>query len=100
MSCLYSLLLCACLLQAGQGKVGTDEIEFIRILCSRNYRQLFATFEAYEKISDNDIEVAIHKEFSGDLRRALLAIGKCSRTRASHNNNNNNNNNSPIILSF
>lgn len=63
------------LFKAGQGKMGTDEIEFVRILCSRNFRQLNATFEAYQQNCGTDIEKAIKKEFSGKLEQALLAIG-------------------------
>ena len=47
----------------------------VRILCTRSFPQLHATFEAYAKISGNDIEKAIKKEMSGDLERACLAIG-------------------------
>lgn len=72
------------LYDAGQGKMGTDEIEFIRILCSRNFRQLNATFEAYEQLCGTDIEKAIKKEFSGDLERALLAIVKTIRNRSGY----------------
>lgn len=69
------------LYDAGQGKMGTDEIEFIRILCSRNFRQLYATFEAYEKFCGTDIEKAIKKEMSGKLERSLLAIVKTIRNK-------------------
>lgn len=69
------------LYDAGQGKMGTDEIEFIRILCSRNFRQLDATFEEYTKISGTDIEKAIKKEMSGKLERSLLAIVKTIRNK-------------------
>ena len=62
--------------KAGQGKVGTDELEFVRILCSRSYSELRIIFEEYYKISNTDIEKAIKKEMSGDLERACLAIGK------------------------
>lgn len=62
-------------LQAGQGKVGTDEIEFVRILCSRSFSQLRATFDEYYKLCQTDIEKAIKKEMSGDLEKACLAIG-------------------------
>ena len=54
--------------------MGTDELEFIRILCSRNFRQLNATFEAYLIICGTDIEAAIKKEMSGKFERCLLAI--------------------------
>ena len=55
--------------------MGTDEIEFIRIFCSRNFRQLNATFEAYLKVCGTDIEEAIKKEMSGKFESSLLAIG-------------------------
>ena len=56
--------------------MGTDEIEFIRILCSRSFAQLNATFNAYFEYSNTDIEKAIKKEFSGNLEKALLTIGR------------------------
>jgi hypothetical protein len=63
------------IVKAGEKKRGTDESEFVRILCSRSFRQLNATFDEYSKISKNDIEKAIKNEMSGDLERACLAIG-------------------------
>lgn len=72
------------LYDAGQGKMGTDEIEFIRILCSRNFRQLNATFEAYQQNCGTDIEKAIKKEFSGKLEQALLAIVKSIRNKPAY----------------
>lgn len=57
------------LYDAGQGKVGTDEIEFVRILCSRSYNQLKVTFEEYYRNANTDIEKAIKKEMSGDLEK-------------------------------
>jgi len=62
--------------------MGTDELEFIRILCSRNFRQLNATFEAYLIICGTDIEAAIKKEMSGKFERCLLAIVKTIRNKA------------------
>ena len=63
------------LYDAGEGKFGTDESEFIRILCSRSFQQLSATFDCYIKISGNDIEKVIKKEMGGNLEDACLAIG-------------------------
>ena len=52
-----------------------DEIEFIRIFCSRSFAQLRETFIAYRGIADNDVEKAIKKEFGGHMELALLTIG-------------------------
>lgn len=66
------------LYNAGVGKnFGTDELEFVRIFCSRSFTQLKFTFEEYFKFSGKDIEHAIKKEFSGDLKDALMAIAQC-----------------------
>jgi annexin A7/11 len=53
----------------------------VRILCSRSFPQLKATFEAYAQISGNDIEKAIKKEFSGDLEKCCLAICKSAKSK-------------------
>jgi hypothetical protein len=55
------------LYEAGQGMLGTDENYFIRILCSRSYCQLRATFNYYLHIVENPIEKGIKNEMSGNL---------------------------------
>lgn len=70
--------------KAGQGRIGTDEGEFVRILCSRSFAQLRATFDEYYKISNTDIEKAIKKEMSGDLERACLALAKSVRNKPAY----------------
>ena len=64
------------LYKAGEDKWGTDESRFNAILISRSYAQLRATFEEYGKISKNDIEQAIKKEMSGDVKEGMLTVGK------------------------
>ena len=64
--------------QAGEGQFGTDESTINMVLCTRSYPQLRATFEAYMRIADNDIEDAIKSETSGALQDGFLAIGKSS----------------------
>lgn len=69
------------LYDAGEGKFGTDESEFVRILCSRSFSHLNAVFQAYSRISNKDIEKAIKKEMSGDLEKACLAIVKSAKNK-------------------
>lgn len=38
--------------KAGEGRWGTDELAFNEVLAQRNYRQLRATFEAYQTVSN------------------------------------------------
>ena len=59
---------------AGVDKFGTDESEFIRILCSRNYEQLKLVGQEYSKLTAGTLEKDIKREFSGDIEEALLAI--------------------------
>lgn len=44
---------CLCLtLEAGEGRWGTDELAFNEVLAKRSYKQLRATFQAYQIVSD------------------------------------------------
>lgn len=72
------------LYKAGEGKFGTDSSVFIRILCTRSFLQLRATFEEYDKLSKIGFEKAVEKEMSGDMERACLAIVKTVRNRCSY----------------
>lgn len=64
------------LYKAGEDKIGTDEEVFIRIFTQNSFAQLRLVFKAYKVVAGNTIEQAIKKEFSGDIKKALLAIGK------------------------
>ncbi|KAL6266338.1 hypothetical protein P5V15_003193 [Pogonomyrmex californicus] len=69
------------LLQAGELRFGTDESTFNAILVQRNMAQLRQIFEEYQNITGHDIETAIENEFSGDIKKGLLAIVKCVKNR-------------------
>lgn len=61
---------------AGEGTFGTDESEINVVLCTRSWRQLRATFVAYQELTGHPIEEAIKKETSGDLQNGFLTIIK------------------------
>ena len=60
----------------GELRLGTDESVFNAVLCSRSFPQLKAIFQEYQFLTGHDIDDAIKAEFSGDLEKALRAIGK------------------------
>lgn len=70
------------LLRAGELRFGTDESMFNAILVQRNIPQLRQIFQEYENITGHSIETAIDNEFSGDVKKGLLAIVKCVKNRA------------------
>ncbi|XP_032683612.1 annexin B11-like isoform X2 [Odontomachus brunneus] len=70
------------ILQAGELRFGTDESIFNAILVQRNMPQLRQIFMEYQNITGHDIEDAIESEFSGDIKKGLLAIVKCVKNRA------------------
>jgi len=72
------------LYKAGEGKLGTDEVEFVRILCSRNFAQLREVFNEYFKVARKDIEASIKGEMSGKLEKAFLAIVKSIRNKPAY----------------
>lgn len=43
---------------------------------SRSFAQLRATFEEYQKVTKKDIVDAIKADFSGDMKKAVMTIGK------------------------
>lgn len=67
------------LYDAGEGRWGTDELAFNEVLAKRSFKQLQATFQAYQILIGKDIEEAIEAETSGDLQKAYLTLVRCAR---------------------
>ncbi|XP_066121817.1 annexin A13 isoform X2 [Saccopteryx bilineata] len=72
------------LYDAGEGRWGTDELAFNEVLAKRSYKQLRATFQAYQILIGKDIEEAIEAETSGDLQKAYLTLVRCARDQESY----------------
>lgn len=72
------------LYKAGEGKFGTEESEFVRILCTRSFPQLAATFDAYAAKTGHDIDLAIKRELTGDMEKACLAIAQAARNKPAY----------------
>uniref|UniRef100_A0A8D2INL7 Annexin n=1 Tax=Varanus komodoensis TaxID=61221 RepID=A0A8D2INL7_VARKO len=72
------------LYEAGEKRWGTDEAQFMGILCTRNRHHLLRVFDEYKSISGKDIMESIKSEMSGDLEDALLAIVKCMRSKSGY----------------
>ncbi|KAM6171866.1 annexin A13 [Erethizon dorsatum] len=67
------------LYDAGEGRWGTDELAFNKVLAQRSYKQLRATFLAYQLLIGKDMEEAIEEETSGNLQKAYLTLVRCAR---------------------
>ncbi|XP_061857262.1 annexin A8-like protein 1 isoform X2 [Colius striatus] len=65
---------------AGEKIRGTDEIQFITILCKRSATHLLKVFEEYQKLAGKSIEDSIKSETNGSIEDAMLAIVKCTRS--------------------
>lgn len=63
---------------AGEGKLGTDEDAFNKVLAHGSFEHLRLVFEEYKQLSGQTIEHAIDHELDGDLKDAIKAIGKNS----------------------
>ncbi|KAJ8318113.1 hypothetical protein KUTeg_003204 [Tegillarca granosa] len=66
---------------AGEGRLGTDESVFLKILALRHQFQLRQTFISYVEISGRDIENTIKREMSGDEKHGFLALVMCAKNR-------------------
>ncbi|ETN63498.1 annexin B10C [Anopheles darlingi] len=65
------------LYNAGEGKMGTDEEVFYKLLAHCSFDQLEIVFDEYKKLSGQTIEQAMKHELSGELYDALSAIVEC-----------------------
>uniref|UniRef100_A0A8C5U6I5 Annexin n=1 Tax=Malurus cyaneus samueli TaxID=2593467 RepID=A0A8C5U6I5_9PASS len=54
------------------------ETRFLSILCTRSYPHLRRVFQEFIKMTNHDVEHAIKKRMSGDVRDAFVAIGQSS----------------------
>jgi len=66
---------------AGIGRWGTDESEFNRILCTRNFEQLKLIAKEYETLTGNTLEKDIKNEFSGDIKDGMVSVLRCAINR-------------------
>ncbi|RUS77876.1 hypothetical protein EGW08_014350 [Elysia chlorotica] len=67
------------LFAAGEKNWGTNESTFQKILLTRSYSQLRATFQEYAKLANKDIEATIKDEIGSDLEDAMLTIVRVIR---------------------
>ncbi|KAF7464853.1 annexin A8 [Marmota monax] len=72
------------LYEAGEKILGTDEMKFITILCTRSATHLMRVFEEYEKIANKSIEDSIKSETHGSLEEAMLTVVKCTQNLHSY----------------
>ena len=75
-SMMHCILNNTCNLFLGELRFGTDESTFNAILVRRSVPHLQEVFAEYEKVTGHSIESAIENEFSGDIEKGLIAIGK------------------------
>ncbi|KAJ3341376.1 hypothetical protein HDU93_005012 [Gonapodya sp. JEL0774] len=76
------------LYKAGEGKFGTDNATFIRILGTRSEKHVRAIMEGYAKQYKSTLEKVVNSEFSGlnsgTIKVALLTIVKMATSKAEY----------------
>ncbi|KAJ1520227.1 hypothetical protein ONE63_004437 [Megalurothrips usitatus] len=69
---------------AGEGKLGTDEEVFNRILAHESFDQLRLIFEEYKNVSGRTIQQAVRDELGGELKEAISTIVDCVQNPAAY----------------
>ncbi|XP_063993493.1 annexin B9-like [Diachasmimorpha longicaudata] len=69
------------LFDSGEKQWRDPHSRFNSIIVTRSYRQLRQLFLEYEKISGDDIQAPIERAFSGSIRKGLLALVKCAKSK-------------------
>ena len=62
------------LFKAGEGKIGTDEATFNKVFALSSPPELFSINNFYSQLSRRSLSEAVDKEFSGNLKLALMTI--------------------------
>eukprot|EP00158_Paraphelidium_tribonemae_P002031 Partr_v1_DN25056_c0_g1_i2_m50599 putative annexin A7 len=60
--------------KAGEGKIGTDEAEFMRLLANRQFGHLKRVFAAYAEKHGRTMKKVVEKEFTGMAETTLVAM--------------------------
>lgn len=55
------------LYKAGEGRLGTNESEFIRVLSTKSYSELYSIFAVYKEKCGHSFDEALRKELSGNF---------------------------------
>ncbi|XP_015114202.1 annexin B9-like [Diachasma alloeum] len=69
------------LFDTGAKQWSAEDSHFNTIIVTHSYPQLAQTFLEYEHISGDDIEVPVEKAFSGNIKKGVLAIVKCVKSK-------------------
>ena len=62
------------LYEAGEKKLGTDESVFNKIFATKSSMEISYISKAYHKLTGHTILQAINSEFSGDIKKLLIAV--------------------------
>ncbi|VDM01765.1 unnamed protein product, partial [Schistocephalus solidus] len=73
---------CEALYTAGEGKMGTDESVFVRILANRSHGHIREINKVYSAAMGHDLIKAIKKETSGHFKECLEIIVKTALNKA------------------